>query len=95
MKKIVKTLITLSAILLFNLPAMAEPEKPVNREDNSLIIFDIVVARPAGLATVAAGTVLYVVTLPFSLPGGHAGDAWDKLVGKPAGFTFKRPLGEL
>ena len=95
MKKIVKALITLSAILLFNLPAMAEPERTVNREDNSLVILDIVAARPTGLAIVTAGAVLYAVTLPFSLPGGHASDAWDKLVGKPVDFTFKRPLGEL
>ena len=95
MKKIVKVIITLSAILLFNLPAMAEPEKTVNREDNSLILLDIVAVRPTGLAIVAAGAVLYAVTLPFTLPGGHTSDAWDKLLGKPVDFTFKRPLGEL
>ena len=95
MKKIVKVIITLSAILLFNPPAMAEQEKTVNREDNSFIIFDITVARPAGLAMVAVGAVLYTVTLPFSLPNGHASDARDKLLGKPVDFTFKRPLGEL
>ena len=74
---------------------MAKSEQIVNREDNTLIIFDIVIARPAGLAMVAVGTVLYAVTLPFSLPGGHESDAWDKLVGKPVDFTFKRPLGNL
>ncbi len=95
MKKIIKAFIILSAILLFNLPVMAEQEKTVNREDNALIIFDIAVARPAGMAMVAAGAVLYTVTLPFSLPGGHASDAWDKLVAKPVDFTFKRPFGEL
>ena len=95
MKKIVKAIIILSAILLFNLPAMAEPERTVNREDNSLILFDIIAARPTGLVIVAAGAILYVVTLPFSRPGGHESDAWDKLVGKPIDFTFKRPLGEL
>ena len=95
MKKKLKLLIIMLTILLLHLPAMAEPEKPVNREDNSLIIFDIVIARPVGLATVAAGTVLFVVTLPFSLPCGNASDAWNKLVGKPVDFTFKRPLGNL
>ncbi len=95
MKKIVKALITLSVILLFNLPAMAEPERTVNRGDDSLILFDIIAARPTGLVIVAAGALLYAVTLPFSLYGGHKSDAWDKLVGKPIDFTFKRPLGEL
>jgi hypothetical protein len=42
----------------------------------------------------AIGTVFFVVSLPFSAAGGNIDIASEKLVKKPARFTFKRPLGE-
>jgi hypothetical protein len=41
------------------------------------------------------GTVTYIVTLPFSLLGGNAGEAGKAMVVEPAKYTFVRPLGEL
>lgn len=54
---------------------------------------DAIVARPLGLAITAAGTVVYLVTLPFSLLGGNAGEAGKALVVQPAEATFVRCLG--
>jgi hypothetical protein len=35
---------------------------------------DLLVARPLGVLATVAGTAIYVVSLPFSLAGGNAGE---------------------
>jgi hypothetical protein len=54
---------------------------------------DALIGRPLGLATTIAGTGVFLVTLPFSLPSQSAGDAAWGLVGRPGGWTFVRPIG--
>lgn len=55
---------------------------------------DAVFARPLGLVGTVAGSVLWVLSLPFTLPSGSAERAAKQMVAKPAEFTFKRPLGQ-
>jgi len=54
---------------------------------------DALVARPIGVVGTGLGAVVWTVSLPFSLLGGNAGEAADKLVGGPARETFLRCLG--
>ena len=54
---------------------------------------DLIFIRPLGLIGTAAGSVIYVASLPFTLLGGNAGEAGKKLVVEPAAYTFDRPLG--
>lgn len=54
---------------------------------------DLLVARPLGLVATVAGTAIYLVSLPFSLAGGNAGEAGETLVVGPARATFARCLG--
>jgi len=54
---------------------------------------DAVFARPALFAMTAVGTVVYVVSLPFTLLGNNAVEAADMLVVGPAQATFVRCLG--
>lgn len=54
---------------------------------------DAIIARPLGLVFTAVGTVLYVVTLPFTALGGNAKQAGKELVVGPAEATFVRCLG--
>ncbi|MBM9615338.1 hypothetical protein JWJ90_13725 [Desulfobulbus rhabdoformis] len=54
---------------------------------------DLVLARPVGAAATVTGFALFLVSSPFSLLGGNAGEAWDNLVVAPASYTFHRPLG--
>jgi hypothetical protein len=58
------------------------------------MVADVIVARPVGLVATVVGSVVYVVSLPFSLLGGNEKQAREKLVKEPTAFTFKRPLGE-
>ncbi|MGE0625149.1 MAG: hypothetical protein AB7I04_21555 [Pseudomonadales bacterium] len=59
-------------------------------EDQTL---DALVARPIGIVGTGLGAMVWTVSLPFSLLGGNAGEAADKLVGGPARETFLRCLG--
>ena len=56
-------------------------------------VVDAVIARPVGVLLTGAGAVVWGVSLPFSLLGGNAGEAGDKLVGGPGRETFARCLG--
>ncbi|GAA0309249.1 hypothetical protein [Psychrobacter aestuarii] len=47
------------------------------------MVVDTVVGKPLGLVAAVAGTAAYVVSLPFSLIGGNAAQAQEKLVVEP------------
>jgi len=55
---------------------------------------DFILVRPVGIVALVAGSVLFVISLPFSALGGNVKAAAKSLVIKPAKFTFTRPLGE-
>ena len=55
---------------------------------------DLALGRPLGLAAIIVGSVVFVISSPFSALGGNFSTAADKLVVDPVMFTFKRPLGE-
>lgn len=54
---------------------------------------DALIGRPLGLATTIAGTGVFIATLPISVISQSTGDSAWGLVGRPAGWTFVRPLG--
>ena len=54
---------------------------------------DLVVARPVGLVLTVAGTAAFIVSLPFTLLAGSAGEAAETLMVGPARTTFVRCLG--
>lgn len=58
-----------------------------------VMILDLVVLRPLGLAATVIGTVALVVSLPFTLPTRQLDVAVKTLVVKPGKYTFVRPLG--
>ncbi len=55
--------------------------------------FDGLFVRPISLLGTVLGSVLFVVTLPFSAISGNVDEAADTLVMEPARFTFTRCLG--
>lgn len=56
---------------------------------------DALLVRPLGFVATVLGSVLFVVSLPFSALGGNVGEVGQRLVVDPALFTFKRPVGDL
>lgn len=61
----------------------------------SKMMADAFLMRPFMLASTVVTTVTFIITLPFSALGGNVGESAEKLVKKPAAYTFVRPLGEL
>jgi len=64
-----------------------------NEPTDDTIVPDVLLARPAGLAAIVLGSVIFVVALPISLPTGSVGKVGQRLVLDPVEFTFVRPIG--
>lgn len=79
--------------------AYDEP-KSKRQQGAPAVLADLMLLRPFGIAITAAGTGLFVATLPFTVIAGIAPphDALEKagtaLVVAPAAFTFWRPIGD-
>jgi hypothetical protein len=87
---------SLVACLALALPPAAQSADYIDDQPSPEgMLVDGLIVRPLGLAATVAGTAIWIVTLPFSLLGGNAGEAADTLVVDPAKFTFTRPLGDL
>src|SRR5690606_34561628 len=88
--------IAMMTALCVSLPATGYSASALNvieRPSFMAMTGDLVVARPILLATTAIGNAVFVVSLPFSLLGGNAGEAAQALVVGPAKATFVRCLG--
>jgi hypothetical protein len=59
------------------------------------MVADGLLLRPGGVIATLLGTVVFVVTLPFSIPTKSVEKAAQKLVVDPAKYTFVRPLGQI
>ncbi len=55
-------------------------------------IVDLVVLRPLGVVATVAGTGLFVLTLPFTVPTRSVEKSADRFVVAPFDYTFSRPF---
>jgi len=78
-----------SVIVTGNVQAQDYDDKP----GLATMSADLFVARPLMAAYTVAGAFTYVISLPFTLISGDAGEAADTLVVDPAKSTFLRCLG--
>ena len=81
------------ALVPFAGVGLAEDGSENKGPDGISMVADAIFARPIGFVATVAGTVLFILTLPFSAIGGNTGKAAEKLVVAPGKFTFARPLG--
>ncbi len=91
-----KTLAYILALpLVYGTASLPQPAQAgAEREPEAAgMIIDGLVVRPISLVATAVGAVAFVITLPFSVLGGNVDEAGEKLVGRPAAFTFSRCLG--
>ncbi len=92
-RSIVIFLVAAFIVIPFGTGALAQP----NEEDISSgeMVVDTVLFRPLGFVGLVLGTGVWLISLPFSAPGGNQLDVRKKLVEEPAKYTFKRQLGDL
>jgi hypothetical protein len=88
--KLLTTVLCVLALLCSTVsPAFASGDT-----DATSVAVDVMVARPVSLAMTVIGSVLFVVSLPVSVPSHSIGKAAHSLVAAPAKDTFTRPLGD-
>ncbi len=89
------TSLSLAVFLTVSLPGSALANETGSESgDDVAIILDLVVLRPVGLVATVAGVIIFVGSLPISLPTGSVGKTFNAMVAKPASYTFWRTLGE-
>ena len=59
------------------------------------LIFDAVILRPLGIASMAVGMASATFTYPWSIPSGTQDRVSRELIEKPFWYTFCRPIGDL
>lgn len=62
--------------------------------DPAEVAADAVIVRPVGLAATVVGGAVFLLALPFAAIAGDVNKTANALVGAPARYTFKRPLGD-
>lgn len=88
-----RSMLAVMMAVLMLMPSVSAAKNSDEEPSAGAMVADAVVARPLLLATTVIGAGVYVVTLPFSLLGGNAGEAGKTLVVGPAKNTFVRCLG--
>jgi hypothetical protein len=90
-----RAVVAISYVVLMagSVPAMADESYPSDEADSGGMLADLVIVRPLALVGTLLGTAVFVVSLPFTLPGRNVDEAANLLVAKPFEYTFNRPLG--
>lgn len=91
---VIFVLITALVFIPFTTSALAKSEALSESNNAGAMTVDLLLVRPVGIVSLALGSAVFIVALPFSLLGGNTGEAAQKLIADPAKFTFNRPLGE-
>lgn len=95
-KRVIGSLVVV-ALVIVPLSTTAFAKNPIQVAEPSAesMAVDLIVLRPLGIVSLAAGTTLFIAALPFSALGGNTDQVSEKLVKDPAKFTFTRKLGDL
>ena len=95
-----KLIITVAVIFMFMTSALAGPvlawDPDADTEPSGAAMAgDLLVIRPVSFVGLVAGSIVFVLSSPFSAIGGNINQAAEKLVKNPASYTFVRPLGDI
>lgn len=95
-KELAQRLVAVCVAAAIGTTVLAAPpaDEPITGDKGSDMLIDLVVMRPIGLVTTVIGAAAFVVALPFTVPTGSVEESARMMVGKPAEYTFNRPLGD-
>lgn len=85
-----KWLLLLLTVSLFMGGFYSEGWAQQTYSNDELNIIDLLIARPLGIVAAAGGTVIFVASLPFTLPTRSVGDSFNLFVVNPWKFSFVR-----
>lgn len=92
LKTVRRVLLSLSLSIMIIAPSVSYAGR-IDEPPTTMAIVGDILTRPIMLGATVVGAGLFLVTLPFSVLGGNAGQAGDVLVVKPIKATFFRCLG--
>lgn len=84
----------LALVFLFAFSTQVQANPAGSGSGVPAIVADVFIARPLGIVATLAGSALYIVSLPFTVPARGTEQAKRVLVDYPYHYTFSRPLGE-
>ena len=87
-------LATVLAGCLLTLSAPAMSATLYEEGDDAAIMLDLAVLRPIGFLATLAGGVIFVASLPISIPTWSVDKTFASFVKRPVLYTFVRNLGE-
>ncbi len=105
MRRALQPLLCITALLITLMSAqfaaatdtgtMQQRNNQASMEDPNFVAMtgDLLVARPLLLVATVLGSVVFIISSPFSAAGGNMDQAAETLVKKPARATFTRCLG--
>ena len=76
-------------------PALAWDPDASAEPSGAAMAGDLLVVRPISFVGLIVGSIVFVLSSPFSAIGGNINLAAEKLVKAPATYTFVRPLGDI
>jgi hypothetical protein len=82
-----------TVVLLVAIMAIIVSAPAFGADQDIAIPADILIVRPVSLAATVVGTVIFIVSLPFSIPSGSVEPAAQALIVEPFKYTFTRPIG--
>lgn len=85
---ILLTLILISAAL--SVEGWSQSRSSLGTPDDEINLLDLLIARPAGALAGIAGTGIFIVTLPFTVPTKSVKKASKMLITDPFKFSFSR-----
>ena len=91
LRKLVFLLVVVSFFIGFlGSNGWAQVQEQMKVSNDELNIIDLFIARPLGIVAAAGGTILFVASLPFTLPTRSVGDSFNLFVVSPWKFSFVR-----
>ena len=93
-KEVTRRLTAVVLVSMMALPQALWAQDAIDDSPNEFaMVGDLLVARPIGLVMTVGGSAVWLVSLPFTLLAGHAGEAAETLILGPGETTFMRCLG--
>lgn len=93
MKRLISVCIGIIFLASLSVTPLSAAEKQEPSPDE--VAVDLLLIRPVAFSAIIAGSAIFIVSLPFTLPTGNAKLAGRKLITEPWRYTFSKPLGYL
>lgn len=79
---------------VYSQSTLVAQQKEKYEPDGALIMADLLIVRPLGIAACTIGAAGVIISLPFVAFSGGLGTVVNQLLTKPGNFTFERRLGD-